>query len=143
MSFTTHEATPTLAGLLQNAGVTKSAVIHVAGAGALPTLLWLCAQGYAGVAHLRSLRTRALDACDVLIIGRPCDAFELKRTLHLARRLRPGALLVAPLHADLRTAGGAVERLLRDAGFLAEHHPLDGRAALLVARRQADMKKAA
>lgn len=143
MSFIAHEAPPTLAGLLHQAGVTKSATIHVAGPGALPTILWLCAQGYAGVAHLRSLRTRALDTCDVLIMSAACDAFELKRTLHLARRLRPGALLIAPLHADLRGAGAAVERLLRDAGFVPEHHPLDGRTALVVARRQANLKKAA
>jgi len=143
MSLLTHEAPPTLASLLQNAGVTKSAVIHVAGPSALPTLVWLCAQGFAGVAHLRSLRTRALEDCDVLIIGRPCDAFELKRTLHLARRMRPGALLIAPLHSDLRGAGAAVERLLHGSGFIPEHNPLDGRAAIVVARRQLSMKKAA
>lgn len=143
MPLANTESRPTLARLLRDAGVTKSCAIQVAGSGSLPTLIWLCAQGYAGVAHLRSLRTRALEDCDVLIISWPCDAFELRRTLHLARRMRPGALLIAPLHPDLRGAGAAVQRLLQDSAFTTEHAPLDGRAAIVVARRQVALKKAA
>ncbi len=143
MSRPVVENRPSLAAILDGAGVTRSSVIRVAGPGGLPALLWLCAQGFASVGHVRSLRGPALDGCDALIIARPCDAFELKRTLHLARRLRAGAVLVAPLHADLRGAGAAVARLLAEAGFVADGAPQDGRGAVVVARRRGAMKKAA
>jgi len=129
-----------LAPCLDEAGVSRSDLILVAGPGSLPAMLWLCRHGYERAVHLNaSSSRRASPAADVLFIPHLAAASGLASILPPAGCLREGAVLV------LRTPAGAtgMSAELASAGWSLEHRLTEKGHAILVARRLAEADRKA
>jgi hypothetical protein len=117
---------------LDLAGLLRSDLILVAGAGALPAMLWLCRHGYEKAMHLGSRSPRCgTETADALFIPHLSAASGLASILPAAGYVRDDGVLILRTgagatvgSADLLAAGWGLERRLTENGH-----------AVLVARR--------
>ncbi|MGZ3274350.1 MAG: hypothetical protein ACXU82_21115 [Caulobacteraceae bacterium] len=126
-----------LVRVLHQAGVSRTDLIHVAGPGSLPALLWLCRQGYARVQHLQAQSPRcAIEAADALLIPHLSEACGLTSILPFDGCVREGGVLVLRTGARFRLSLAAVDGLA-ERGFQLEQTACDTGHALYIARRDA------
>ena len=120
---------------LRQAGLCEHDLIHVAGPGALPAMLWLCRRGFerAQSICLHSPSCGA-EAADALLIPHLSLVEDLPRLLQGAPAVREGGVLIVRAGARCGPAG-IFASLAQPFGFDLEQHVVDKGHALYVARR--------
>jgi hypothetical protein len=121
---------------LRQAGLSQHDLIHVAGAGALAAMLWLCRRGYHRVQHLcLQSPSCGAEAADALLIPHLVLASDLSGLLQAANRVRDGGALIVRTGARL----GSAEIIAALAGpfrYEMQHQFADKGRALYVGRRE-------
>jgi hypothetical protein len=134
-SALTTPADHALVRVLQQAGVSRTHLIHVAGPGSLPALLWLCRQGFARAQHLHARSPRcATPAADALLMPHLSDGCDPTSILPFGGCVREGGVLILRAGSRARLADKAADRLA-DLGFHFEQTAHDTGHSLYVARR--------
>jgi hypothetical protein len=124
-----------LVRVLQQAGVSRTDLIDVAGPCSLPALLWLCRQGYAQAQHLRPQSPRcATRAADALLIPHLSEASDLTSILPFDGCVREGGALVLRTSPRFRLPSSMVD-YLADHGFHLEQTTQETGHTHYVARR--------
>ena len=126
-----------LCALLKSAGVLKSSVIRVVGAGGLHALLWLCRHGYEQVGLMRG--ASPAEPAEVVLVPSACPPEALEQILAQASHLQPDGLVVL---GTRRGAPGAdvATSLLRRHGFRVERQVSGHHRDIYLARRAAALR---
>ena len=120
---------------LRQAGLSQHHLIHVAGPGALPAMLWLCRRGYDRAQHLRLHAPHCgLEPADALLVPHLSHVEDLPALLAAAPSVREGGVLIVRSGPQFAPAG-IVAALAQPFGYDLEHHVSDKGHTLYVARR--------
>lgn len=128
---------------LQWTGVRPTHLIHIAGPGALPAMLWLCRRGFERVQHV-SLHSPnfGLEPAQALLIPHVSRLKDLPPLLGSAPRPCEGGVLIARTGVQ-GMPPSVVAALIEPFGYELEHHLQGWGHALYLARRPAAALKVA
>ncbi len=120
---------------LQQSGLSRHNLIHIAGPGALAAMLWLCRRGYERAQHLCLHSPNCgVEPADALLIPHLGQAGDLPAVLNAAHGVREGGVLIVRMGAR-GDAAEAIAALAAPFGYTLERHVMDKGHALYVARR--------
>ena len=121
---------------LASVGIRETSAIHLVGAGALASLLWLCRHGFEEVAILAGPCAPS-EPADLLLALDTSEPATLERLAWDMPHVRPGGVVIVRTNSARRAERARARALLRQHGFLIERRLHSGRRDVYVARREA------